>query len=467
MSFRRLGFIIAAVVEATGAATLTAAVVSGIYGEWADARVIALSGLVVVVVADLARRSLTPHGEMTTREGFAAVALSWFAMAFVGTLPYLVTGSLDGLTDAFFETAAGITTTGSSVVPDPAALSHGVLWWRALTQWMGGMGIIVLSIAILPLLGTGGVQLARAESPGPTPDRLTPRFRETAKRLWLVYFGLTVAEAALLSMSNMTVFDAITHAFTTMSTGGFGTKAASLAAFDNFAQWVVIVFMMLAGVSFALHYKALRYRDPLAYLRHAEFRIYAGILAAATAFIVIGTWGGNAADTVREGVFTSVSLVTTTGYATADFGQWASSLQVLVVGLMFVGGMAGSTAGSVKVYRLGHAVHVHVHVGDACVCLLRLDRRHELQPDDLGFGGGLCAGQHRAGVGRGGAGGQLCGRPCGRQVAAVGDHDRWPARGLPGGPAVYPRVVAALTGRAAEREPPIAVRGEHCACHAF
>jgi trk system potassium uptake protein TrkH len=353
MSFRRLGFIIAAVVEATGAATLTAAAVSGIYGEWADARVIAISGLAVVLVADLARRSLTPHGEMTTREGFAAVALSWFAMAFVGTLPYLVTGSIDGLTDAFFETAAGITTTGSSIVPDPAALSHGVLWWRALTQWMGGMGIIVLSIAILPLLGTGGVQLARAESPGPTPDRLTPRFRETAKRLWLVYFGLTVAEAALLSMSDMTVFDAITHSFTTMSTGGFGTKAASLAAFDHFAQWVVIVFMVLAGVSFALHFKALSYRDPLAYLRHAEFRIYAGILAAASAFIVIGTWGGSAADTVRDGVFTSVSLVTTTGYATADFGQWASSLQVLIVGLMFVGAMAGSTGGSVKVYRLG------------------------------------------------------------------------------------------------------------------
>jgi trk system potassium uptake protein len=353
MSFRRLTFIIAAVVEATGAASLTAALVAAIYGEWSDATAITIAGLSVVLVADLVRRSSTPRAEMTTREGFAAVALSWFAMAFVGTLPYLVTGSVTGLTDAFFETAAGFTTTGSSIIPDPGLLSHGVLWWRALTQWMGGMGIIVLSIAILPLLGTGGVQLARAESPGPTPDRLTPRFRETAKRLWLVYVGLTVAEAALLTLTDMSPFDAITHAFTTMSTGGFGTKAASMAAFDNFAQWIVIVFMILAGVSFALHYKALRHRDPLAYLRHAEFRIYGGILIAATAFIVIGTWGGNAADTIRDGVFTSVSLVTTTGYATADFGQWASSLQVLAVGLMFVGGMAGSTGGSVKVYRLG------------------------------------------------------------------------------------------------------------------
>ncbi|MEE9299477.1 MAG: TrkH family potassium uptake protein, partial [Acidimicrobiia bacterium] len=242
---------------------------------------------------------------------------------------------------------------GSSVVVDPAALNHGILWWRAITQWMGGMGIIVLSIAILPLLGTGGLQLARAESPGPTPDRLTPRFRETAKRLWLVYFGLTTAEAAVLSLSDMSVFDAITHSFTTMSTGGFGTKAASLAAFDNFAQWVVIIFMILAGASFALHYKALRFRDPLAYLRNAEFRLYGGILLAAATFIVVGTWSGGVGDTIREGVFTSVSLVTTTGYVTADFGQWASALQVLVVGLMFVGGMAGSTGGSVKVYRLG------------------------------------------------------------------------------------------------------------------
>jgi trk system potassium uptake protein TrkH len=353
MSYRRLAFVVVAVMEATGAAMLTAAVVAAIYGEWSDARAIAAAAVAVVLVFDLLRRVITPHTEMTTREGFAAVAVAWLAMAFVGTIPYLVTDSVAGMTDAFFETTAGFTTTGSSIIADPASLGYGVLWWRALTQWMGGMGIIILSIAILPLLGTGGVQLARAESPGPTPDRLTPRFRETAKRLWFVYFGFTVAEAVLLSFSDMTVFDAITHSFTTMSTGGFGTKAASLAAFDDFAQWVVIVFMVLAGVSFALHYKALRFRDPIAYLRHAEFRLYGGILLAATGFVVIGTWGGEAVDTIRNGVFTSVSLVTTTGFATADFGQWASALQVLVVGLMFVGGMAGSTGGSVKVYRLG------------------------------------------------------------------------------------------------------------------
>lgn len=353
MSYRRLGFIVAAVVEATAAAMLTAAVVGAIFGEWSDARAIGIVGVAVMVIAHVVRRYIDPGTEMTTREGFAAVALAWFAMAFVGTLPYLVTGSVSGMTDAFFETTAGITTTGSSILGDPAELSHAILWWRALTQWMGGMGIIVLSIAILPLLGTGGVQLARAESPGPAPDRLTPRFRETAKRLWLVYVGLTVSEAVVLSLTDMSVFDAITHSFTTMSTGGFGTKADSIGAFGPVAQWVVIAFMILAGTSFALHYKALRSRDPLAYLRHAEFKIYGGILLAASVFIVIGNWGGVITDTIRHGVFTAVSLVTTTGFATADFGQWAPSLHVLIVGLMFVGGMAGSTAGSVKVYRLG------------------------------------------------------------------------------------------------------------------
>ena len=351
MSLRRLFFVVAAVVEATGAAMLTASLVSVIYQEWEQAGEIALAAVIVIAAGDLGRRISVPQRPLNTREGFAAVALSWFAMAFAGTLPYLLTGAIPGFADAFFETAAGFTTTGSSVVADPASLDHGILWWRALTQWMGGMGIIVLSVAILPLLGVGAVQLARAESPGPAPDRLTPRFRETAKRLWLVYAALTAAEAVLLSFSDMTVFDAITHSFTTMSTGGFGTRAASLGAFSPYAQWVVIVFMILAGTSFALHFRALR--KPLEYPRHPEFRLYAYILLGAAAFITVGTWGGEVLDGVRDAVFTAVSLVTTTGFATADFGQWAGALQVLVVGLMFVGGMAGSTAGSVKVFRLG------------------------------------------------------------------------------------------------------------------
>ncbi|MDX1450140.1 MAG: TrkH family potassium uptake protein, partial [Acidimicrobiia bacterium] len=261
------------------------------------------------------------------------------------------TGTFGGPTDAFFETAAGFTTTGASVVADPGRLGHGIAFWRSLTQWLGGMGIIVLSIAILPLLGVGGVELARAESPGPKPDRLTPRFRETAKRLWLLYLALTVLEAILLWFGDMTLFEAINHSFTTMSTGGFSTSAQSLDGFSAYAQWVVIVFMFLAGASFALHFRALRHPD--AYLHHAEFGLYAKIVGAAAVVVIIGTWGGGVAGTIRDGLFTVVSVVTTTGYATADFGLWPGALQILLIGLMFAGGMAGSTAGGVKTFRLG------------------------------------------------------------------------------------------------------------------
>ncbi len=351
MSARRLIYVVGAVVAGVGLAMVPAGGVALVYREWGQAVAILLAGLFTVVVGAFAWRSVGRPGELTVREGFAAVGLSWFAMTVFGTLPYLFSGGLDGITNAFFETAAGFTTTGASVVSQPEALSHGVLFWRALTQWMGGMGIIVLSVAILPLLGVGGVQLARAESPGPHPDRLTPRFRETAKRLWLVYLVITAAEVLFLVVGDMNFFESVAHAFTTMSTGGFSTSSASLGGFSAYSQWVVIVFMFLAGVSFALHFRAIR--DPREYGRHPEFRLYAGVLAVAVSIILIGIWGGPVADTVRDSVFTAMSMVTTTGYATADFGRWAAALQILIVGLMFLGGMAGSTAGSIKMYRHG------------------------------------------------------------------------------------------------------------------
>jgi trk system potassium uptake protein TrkH len=203
----------------------------------------------------------------------------------------------------------------------------------------------------LPLLGVGGVQLARAESPGPHPDRLTPRFRETAKRLWLAYLVITAVETVLLTFGDMSLFQAVNHSLTTMSTGGFGTEATSLGGFSNYTQWIVIGFMIIAGTSFTLHIRALR--KPQVYPENPEWRLYLGILVLAAGLMVGGIWAGGVADAFRDGIFTAVSLVTTTGFVTADFGAWTGGLQVLAVGLMFVGGMAGSTAGSVKVYRLG------------------------------------------------------------------------------------------------------------------
>lgn len=358
--FRRLSYIVGAVVAGSGVAMLPAAGVSAIYGEWSHAVGICVASVITVGVGVVAWRLFGQRGRITTREGFAAVGLSWFVMSAFGALPYLLTGSIPSVTDAFFETAAGFTTTGSSILIDPGDLTHGLLIWRAGTQWLGGMGVIVLSIAVLPLLGAGGVELARAESPGPQPDRLTPRFRDTARRLWWVYVGLTAIEGFLLTLGEMTPFEAVAHALTTMSTGGFGTDPSSIGAFGAYTQWVVTIFMFVAGVSFALHFRALR--DPRVYLRSGEFRLYASLSAAFVALVLIGLFDTglhrNLGDVgieeaVRTGTFNTVSIMTTTGYATADFSTWVSGLQIGFVGLMFLGGMAGSTSGAVKTYRIG------------------------------------------------------------------------------------------------------------------
>ena len=330
---------------------LAAPVVSAIYQEWSDIPGLVLAAVITSLTGFTLWRVFDRPGELSTREGFAAVGLAWIALALFGALPYLLTGTIGNVTDAVFEASAGFTTTGASVMPDPGALPHGILVWRSLTQWIGGMGIIVLSIAILPLLGMGAHQLARAESPGPMPDRLTPRFKETAKRLWLVYLVLTVVETGFLWAGDMTLFEAVNHSFTTMSTGGFSTNAGSLGAFSSYSQWIVIVFMTLAGTSFALHYKVVR-RDWKAYFKSVELRVYLSIVAVAAVLMAIGTWGGSVATTIRNAVFTSLTIVTTTGYATVDFAVWIPALGIMIVGLMFVGGMAGSTAGAIKTDRL-------------------------------------------------------------------------------------------------------------------
>jgi trk system potassium uptake protein TrkH len=350
---RRLAYIIGAVVAGAGTTMLPAAVVALAHGEGRDAVMILLAASLTIACGLAAWRWVGRTGVLTTKEGFAAVGLAWFAISAFGSLPYLLTGAIPGAIDAFFETASGFTTTGASILANPADLGRGVLFWRSMTQWVGGMGIIVLSIAVLPLLGVGGVQLARAESPGPTPDRLTPRFQETAKRLWWVYVGFTVVEVLLLWAGDMDLFQAINHSFTTMSTGGFGTEATSINGFSAYTQWVVTVFMFLAGASFALHFRALR--RPRAYFDSAEFLLYAAIGLVATAIIFGGILGPGVgvSQAFRDSAFTAMTLITTTGFATADFGAWRPALQIFVVGLMFLGGMAGSTAGGVKTFRVG------------------------------------------------------------------------------------------------------------------
>jgi trk system potassium uptake protein TrkH len=286
------------------------------------------------------------------KQGFATVGLAWFVFSIFGALPYLLSGAIPSISDAVFETASGFTTTGASILPDPGVLPKGISFWRALTQWLGGMGVIVLGVAILPLLGTGGMQLARAESPGPTPDRLTPRFQETAKRLWIIYAIITVVEMGFLWVGDMTGFQAVIHSLTTMSTGGFGTEATSIAGFGNYTKWVITFFMFVAGVSFALHFRA--WSKPLRYWKSSEFRLYSFIIAGAIVIIAGGLISDlEPMEAVQDAAFNAISLVTTTGFASTDWGMWRPALQIMVVGLMFLGGMAGSTAGGMKTFRLG------------------------------------------------------------------------------------------------------------------
>ncbi len=351
--FRRLVYVIGAVVGAIGVAMLPAFVVALVAGDADEAMGIAIASLLTTSIGWGSWRYIGRRGVLSTKEGFATVGLAWFVLSVFGALPYLLSGGIPSITHAFFETASGFSTTGSTILTDPGLLGPGLLFWRAETQWLGGMGVIVLSIAILPLLGVGGVELARAESPGPTPDRLTPRFQETARRLWLVYLTITAIEVLLLWLGEMTLFEAVIHSFTTMSTGGFGTEADSLSSFSAYTQWIVIVFMFIAGASFTLHYRALR--DPKVYGRSREFGLYGLITLAAIVIVAGGRFpqGMGIEETVRESAFNTIAIITTTGFATSDFAMWRPALQIFMVGLMFIGGMAGSTAGGVKVFRVG------------------------------------------------------------------------------------------------------------------
>lgn len=344
---------IAAVIAACAAATVPPIITGVIYAEWGDVLALVVTAGLALGIGIAGRRFASIHGVFTSSEGFAAVALSWLLLIVFGTLPYILAGALDGFVDPLFETAAGFTTTGATVFDDPGALSHSMLVWRATTQWVGGMGIIILSIAVLPVLGAGGVELARAEAPGPEPDRMTPRFRDTAERLWWLYTGLTAVLALLLALGDMSGFQAIVHALTTISTGGFSTEPSSLAGFGAYTQWIIVAFMLIAATSFALHFRA--WRRPKVYMKSAEFVAFVSIIGGAILLVALGTWslGSGIESRLRDAVFTAVTMVTGTGFATVDWASWAPGVLSALVVFMFFGGMAGSTSGGMKTYRLG------------------------------------------------------------------------------------------------------------------
>jgi trk system potassium uptake protein TrkH len=300
--------------------------------------------------------------QVGVREGFLVVSLTWAFAAGLAALPYLFSGEdqFSRPVDAYFEAMSGFTTTGASVVTDVEQLSQSLVMWRQFSQWLGGMGIIVLFLAVLPRLRVGGRQMFESELPGPELE-LSTKIQDTARRLWLLYVGLTLAEIAVLAAlgwtgvdERMNLFEAVAHAFSTMPTGGFSTQARSVEEFAAASQWVIVFFMALAGANFALTYRALLRRQPAVFVRDEEFRLYVGLLAFGSLALLLelvarDLYAGE--EAVRHAVFQTVSIMTTTGMASADFNAWGLLAAVMLVALMLFGGSAGSTAGSIKVIR--------------------------------------------------------------------------------------------------------------------
>jgi trk system potassium uptake protein TrkH len=292
---------------------------------------------------------------ITKREGFMIVTLVWLVFSFFGSLPYLFSGAIPSYTNAFFETMSGFTTTGSSILENIEEMPHGILFWRSLTQWLGGMGIIVLTLSVMPIFGIGGMQLFTAEVPGPTPDKISPKIHQTARVLWGLYLAFTTLEFILLWLGGMSWFDSICHSLTTLATGGFSTKQASIAHWDSaYIQYVIIFFMILAGTNFSLTFLVLQGRFSRLY-KDEEFRYYILFIIGFTIMIFSGllistTLGVEQA--FRDSLFQVVSIISTTGYATVDYLTWSPILIMLIFALFFFGGSAGSTGGGIKIMRI-------------------------------------------------------------------------------------------------------------------
>ncbi|MCH8497696.1 MAG: TrkH family potassium uptake protein [Marinobacter sp.] len=297
-------------------------------------------------------------GELKIRDGFLVTTLFWVSLSVAGSIPfYLSENAPYTYVDALFEAMSGLTTTGSTVIIGIDDLPKSILWYRQQLQWLGGMGIIVLAVAILPMLGIGGMQLYRAEVPGPVKDnKLTPRIAETAKALWYIYVALTVACATAYWLAGMSGFDAIAHSFSTVAIGGFSTYDASIGHFDSaLIEMIAVVFMILCGANFALHFLAWRMKSPRAYWRDPEFRFYLSMLGGAivvTIVVLIATATLSPWESVHKGIFQVVSIATTTGYSAADFALWPLMLPFMLFVMAFMGGCAGSTGGGMKVMRI-------------------------------------------------------------------------------------------------------------------
>ena len=315
---------------------------------------LAATMLIGIVLYAIGRHS---SSELNARDGFLIVALFWFGMSAIASLPFMLSAHLN-IVDALFEATSAFTTTGATVITGLDDLPKSFLFYRQLLQWLGGMGMIVLAISVLPMLGIGGMQLYRAEAPGPfKEEKLTPRISQTARYLWVFYLGITVANALAYWAAGMTLFDAISHSFSTVSTGGFSTHDASLGYFQSSTiELIAITFMILGAINFSIHFKVWHTKNPLHYFRNAEVRIFLLIIACAVLIVSLILSGTGEYDvytsSLRNGVFEVVSVITSTGFGTVDFSHWPSFLPIMLIFISFIGGCGGSTAGGIKVMRI-------------------------------------------------------------------------------------------------------------------
>ena len=367
LNYKIIVFLMGVLLLFNGGLMLFSALTSYIYSDGVTFE-LTLSAFIVLSMGALMMLFGRQHNKkIQKREGYLIVSLGWLLMTITGMLPFIMTNSIVDISSTFFETMSGYTATGATILSDIESLPAGILFWRSMTHWIGGMGIIVLAIAILPLLGIGGMQLFSAEAPGPNSDKLHPRITDTAKRLWIIYVSFTFAEALLLCIAGMSIFDAINHAMSTMASGGFSTKNNSLAHWNHlpWVHYIIIIFMFLAGSNFVLSYFAFKGKLKKVF-KDSEFKTYFTLILifSLIVFIVLissvdlnnisfnhpQVWG-KIESSLRHAFFQVISIVTTTGFVTSDYTAWTPFLTIFFFGLMFLGGSAGSTSGGIKVVR--------------------------------------------------------------------------------------------------------------------
>ena len=357
MNKKMILYMLGRIVELEAILMIPALICAVVFQEFDVVKCFAVTILGAVILGYLLTiAGKTDDKTIFAKEGFIITALAWIIMSVVGAVPFVLSGEIPRFVDAFFEVVSGFTTTGSSILRDVEAMSNGLLFWRSFTHWVGGMGVLVLIMAILPMESGRTMHILRAEMPGPIVGKLVPKVKSTAKMLYLIYLGLTAIEVIFLLFGGMTLFESLVHSFGTAGTGGFGVKGDSIAGYSSYCQWVITVFMLIFGVNFNLYYLLL-VKKVKSFLKSDELWVYVIIVFISVAVITLNVFGmvENAlalSDTVRISAFQVASIITTTGYAVVDFDAWPALSKMILLILMFVGGCAGSTAGGIKISRI-------------------------------------------------------------------------------------------------------------------